>query len=304
MLGSALLLALAVSARAESVDDIVTLAQKGVGEDVILATVDNAKGTFQLSAADIIKLKDSKVPEKVITAMLRHKSAAAPAPAVVAPAPAIAAPAPAVAAPAAPVTIAAAEGILNIENLDDRVWSYKYDPDSRTIWFTGPAADGRGNLESHGGLSVRMPPGTYKVRYSNQENGPVITVFAGDKSLIMLSRVDTNELEALYATVFERGERKATGKLVALRGEKKSVENTIAPVQERVVERVVETPPTVIYRETPAPVYSYPAYPYSYGYYSYPYSYGYPRCYGPSSSFRFGYSNHGHHSGIGVGFGF
>ena len=149
VLGGALLFVLAVRAHAETVDDIIALAQKGVGEEVMAATVENSKTGFQLSAADIIKCKDSKVPDKVITAMIRHHPAA----------PAAAAVAPAVPAPAAPV-IAAADGILNIENLDDKVWSYSYDPDSKTIWISSRASDGRGNLDAHGGLSIRMPAGS------------------------------------------------------------------------------------------------------------------------------------------------
>ena len=64
---------------AETADDVALLAQKGLGEEVLLAFVDRAEGTFTLSADQIIKLKQATVPEKVIAAMLRKK---APAPAV------------------------------------------------------------------------------------------------------------------------------------------------------------------------------------------------------------------------------
>jgi len=70
---------------AETADDVALLAQKGLGEEVLLAFVERAEGTFTLSADQIIKLKQAGVPEKVIAAMLRKK---VPAPAVqAAPAP-------------------------------------------------------------------------------------------------------------------------------------------------------------------------------------------------------------------------
>ena len=305
------LLMLAVSVRAQTTDDIIALAQKGVGEEVMVAAVENAKSAFQLSAADILKLKDGKVPDKVIMAMLRYKPAApVPPPANVAPA----VPAPPAKPPAPPVVIGAADGILNLENLDDRVWSYRYDPDSKTIWIATAAADGRGNLDAHGGLSIRMAAGSYKVRYNGQDAGPLVNVFNGEKSLVMISRVDTNELEALYATVFEKGERKATGKLVTLRdnaapaGDRKGADN--AP-PERIVERerVVEVPSTTVIYRDPYPTtyigYTYPYY--SYGGPRYGYSgYYYPRYYYPSSFIGFGYSNFGHYhrgSSWSVGFG-
>jgi len=287
VVGGALLLVMACvvsgSARAQTVDEIIALAQKGVAEEVMMAAVENTKTGFQLSAADVVKLKDNKVPDKVITAMLRHRPGA-PAPAAV----------PAV--PAAPV-IAAANGILNIENLDDRTWSYSYEPESKTIWISSRAADGRGNVDPHGGLSIRMPAGTYKVRYNGRDSGPSVTVFSGDKSLIMISRVSTAELEALYATVFERGDKKASDRIATLRdSESNKGSYNGGATQERIV--AVPATTTYVYRSSPVPVYDlgYPSY---YGYWPY---YSGPRYHYPS--FGFGYSRFGHRSGFGVRLGF
>lgn len=284
-----------------SVSDIVTLAEKNLGEDVLLATVEASSKPFNLKADDIVKLKEGKVSDKVIAAMIRHRQ---PAAGRVAPAndpAAPAAPAPAPAAPAAntpgkaeaPVIGAPAFGVLNIENLDDKVWSYRYEPDTHTIWISTSSNDGRGNLQAHGGMSIRMPAGEYNVRYNGQDRGQKVSIFEGDKSLLMLSRVETAEVEALYVSVFERGERRASGKLVTLRENPAPREDNIirksSAANERILERTIEVPATVAYAQ---PTYAYaqptviyaggysPVY-YSSGYYGSRY-YGsyYPRYYG------------------------
>ncbi|MGD0092749.1 MAG: hypothetical protein ABSE73_22790, partial [Planctomycetota bacterium] len=67
---------LAGRAFAQTTADIVLLAQKGVGEEVMVAFVEASSSSIQLSADDIVKLKDAKVPDKVIVALLRHRPAA------------------------------------------------------------------------------------------------------------------------------------------------------------------------------------------------------------------------------------
>ena len=320
---------------AESAEEVISMAQKGIGEDVLIAAIENSKSSFNLTTADIIKMKESKVPDRVVAAMIKHRPGAKAAD---------------VAQPkaAAPRANAGADGVLNIENLDDKIWSYMYEPDAQTIWISRGTSNGRGNLEPHGGLSLRMPAGTYSVRYNGRDNGQSVTVHADDKSLLMLTRVETAQLEALYVTVFERGERKSGGRLVTLRenpAPKKSSyndenESTDTETAERVIERerVVEAPSTtVVYRDTPSVIYSgyYPSYYPSYsryyggyyggGYYGSYYRGGYcapryygsycsPRYYGGSryygnycsprygSSFGFGYRS-GHRSGFSFGIG-
>jgi hypothetical protein len=328
---SVLMLSAAGMSRADGVDDIVALSQKGVGDDVIIASIEQSKTNYTLSAGEIIRLKDAKISDKVITAMLRHKPGA---PAVaVQPAPRVAAPVPAPAAQEKMVIAPAAGfGILNIENLDDKTWSYSFEPAAKTLWISTASADGKGNLTGHAGLSLRMPTGNFKIRYNGMDFGPDVTVFADDKSLVMLSRVDTAELEALYATVFERGERSSSQRLVTLRenAAPRAKRTEVGEVnnEPRVAEHVqfTDPAPTVAYTQ---PVYYGNYYPY-YGYGSYPAayvsSYAYPRycapyyssyCgpryggygyggYGYGSSFGFGYSQHGSHSswGVGVGLGF
>jgi hypothetical protein len=270
-----------------TVSDIITLAEKNLGEDVLLATVEASSKPFNLKADEIVKLKEGKVSDKVIAAMIRHRQPApgarvAPA-APVAPAePAPAQqPAPAPATPAkaeAPVIGAPAFGVLNIENLDSKVWSYRYEPDTQTIWISSSSNDGRGNLQANGGMSIRLPAGEYQVRYNGQERGQKVSVFEGAKSLLMISRVETLEVEALYVSVFERGERRASGRLVTLRENPAPREDNVirksSAATERVIERVVEVPRTQVVYAQPTYTYSTPTVIYAGGYSPY-YSSGY-----------------------------
>lgn len=61
------------------VDDVALLAQKGLGEEVLLAYVDRA-GSFTVAADQIVRLKEAGVPEKVIAAMIRKQQAPAEQP--------------------------------------------------------------------------------------------------------------------------------------------------------------------------------------------------------------------------------
>ena len=326
---------LASSAFAASADEIIALSQKGVGEDVLLAQVEASKTGYNLTAADILKLKDAKVPDKVVTAMIKHKGTGV---AESRPAPV---PAPVREERIAPVTApaAAAEGTLNIENVDDKSWAYTYEPDVKTLWITSANGD-RGRLEAHGGISLRMAAGTYKVRYNGEDRGQTVTVYAGEKSLLLLSRVQTREIEALYVSVFEKGERKSGGRLVVLRENPEPRETTrreapqpvaepeaeaeaeepVEPrVRERIVERerVVEVPSTTVIYRDPYPYYSSsvyvgPRYYYSgpryYSGYSYPryhsHYHGHHHSHYRSGYSSFGYSRYGKRSSVSVGIGF
>ncbi|MBI3830851.1 MAG: hypothetical protein HY291_15130 [Planctomycetes bacterium] len=303
------------SARAETTEDIIRLSQKGLGEDVLLATVDRSEKGFNLSADDIIKLKQANVSEKVIAAMLRKKAA-----------PAAQAVAPAKPAEQGDVRIEKTgdNGTLNLENVDDRSWTYRFDMATRILWISPAGEEAQKALTPHGGVSLSVPKGAYEVRYAGETSGQAFNVPAGEKALLLFSRVETDEFEGLYVSVFEKGERHGGGRLAVLRQTKKAsqpqatYQKVPAPAQQQdptyqydppktqVVERVVEPSTTVIYRD-PAPVYVYPSYPYYYGYpyrYGYGYGYGYPRYYTPYNSATFRYSNFGHHSGISVGLGF
>ena len=297
--------AMTSAARAETVDDIVTLAQKNVGEDVILAAVDKANNDFNLSAADIIKLKNANISNTVITTMLKHHpvAVAAQAPAPVAPAPV-----PALVAPAAPPAVARhapipGDGQLEIENLDNRAWSYRYEPAVQTIWIIQPTADRRGNIAPSGGLTLRMASGIYQVRYSGGDAGATVAVNGSQKSQLLLSRVNTDQLEALYVSVFENGEKQPGGRLVVLR------ENAAPPAGTVPLERA-ETAPPAYYPPQAAPptttyVYREPVYVAPPVYYA-PYPYYRPYYYYPRSYVGFNYFGGGRHgrSGIGLGFGF
>ncbi len=91
--------------------EVVKLAQSGVGEDVILAYVKNCQATFNLSANDILALKDAGISPKVLTAMLNHDGPVQSQPEsfsydqkLYAPSPAQASPQPAPSIAAAPAT--------------------------------------------------------------------------------------------------------------------------------------------------------------------------------------------------------
>jgi hypothetical protein len=53
-------------------DDLIRMARSGVDEEVLTAYIDSATGAFDLSADDIITLKDLGVPSQVINEALRH----------------------------------------------------------------------------------------------------------------------------------------------------------------------------------------------------------------------------------------
>jgi len=60
-----------------SIAEVVKLSKAGVGDDVVLAYVKNARSVFRLRADDILQLKDAGVSMPVITAMLNHDTALA-----------------------------------------------------------------------------------------------------------------------------------------------------------------------------------------------------------------------------------
>ncbi|MEI6232348.1 MAG: hypothetical protein WCT04_04815 [Planctomycetota bacterium] len=66
----ALAAVMALPVFADVVDDCIRLAQGGVGEEVIVAWVER-QGSADLSAADVLRMKDGKVPDRAIAALLR-----------------------------------------------------------------------------------------------------------------------------------------------------------------------------------------------------------------------------------------
>jgi hypothetical protein len=288
------------------------MANQGVGEDVILAAVERSDGTYNLTADQIVQLKQAGVKEKVIAAMLRKKGGA------VIPPVEVAARAPEAAPQAAPV--GAALGTLNLENVDELTWAYRLDPNTRILWIAKPDAKSEKLLAAHGGATLSTPAGAYEVRYVGEETSNPLSVVAGQTSLVLISRVDTQDFEGLYVSVFEQGERKGGGRLAILRqtprrtiGQPQATyqylpNNTVQPApQPQTTERVVVEPSTtVIYR--PAPVYVPGAY-YGPGYYPYQSPYYGPSPYYPwnRTYFRYG-SGYDHHHGsgwsVGIGIGF
>ncbi|EEF62938.1 YXWGXW repeat-containing protein [Pedosphaera parvula] len=58
-----------------SAAEVVKLSQSGVGDEVVLAYVKNAQSSYNLSAKDVLALKDSGISSPVLTAMLNHDTA-------------------------------------------------------------------------------------------------------------------------------------------------------------------------------------------------------------------------------------
>src|SRR6267143_1388528 len=57
--------------------DVVKLSQSGVSDDVLLAFVNSSQQPYNLSANDVLYLKNAGLPPAVLEAMLRHDSALA-----------------------------------------------------------------------------------------------------------------------------------------------------------------------------------------------------------------------------------
>jgi hypothetical protein len=72
----AVVIALALAGNAalasSGADDLIRMARSGVDEEVLTAYIESAPESFELSADDIITLKDLGVPSKVINEALRH----------------------------------------------------------------------------------------------------------------------------------------------------------------------------------------------------------------------------------------
>src|SRR5437764_4727840 len=55
--------------------DVIRLAESGVGDDVVLAYIQNSQATFNLGADDLLYLRDVGLSSPVMTAMLNHDTA-------------------------------------------------------------------------------------------------------------------------------------------------------------------------------------------------------------------------------------
>ena len=115
----------------------------------------------------------------------------------------------------APIRNPNQDGQLTIENLDDRAWSYMYEPAIQTIWIAFP---GQGStVQAHASTTLSMHPGHYTIRFSGtQEGGYPLAINGSERSAINVSRVVANGSEVLSVSLFENGERRASGNLVAL----------------------------------------------------------------------------------------
>lgn len=72
--------------------DVVRLTRSGVGDDVVVAFVQNASIVYNLSATDVLALKNAGISSTVLAAMLNHDAALRPQLASATPAPSTPAP--------------------------------------------------------------------------------------------------------------------------------------------------------------------------------------------------------------------
>ncbi len=266
-------------ASAATTDDIIDMAKKGANDEQLLKEVDAAPGEFNMGATQVIALREAKVSDKVIAAMLRHVNTQPPAPrsAVAAnpsaplppeqPLARVNQPAPRVTPQGVQAALANANspGRLTLDNLDDRTYAYFFEPAIQTMWIGAPNGNA-GTIRGHSAQTLSMKPGQYHIRYQGmQEAGVTVTIYPGELSSISLSRVMMDNTEVLQATAFERGERKATAKLAP-------VAALVNLPREPVVERNVIDVPTYVerptyYYDSPTVIYSRPYYSYSRPYY-------------------------------------
>src|SRR5436190_23670078 len=78
LLGLAAVLALPVFAQSAVIDDAIKLSRGGVGEEVMIAWAEK-QDAGALSAADIILLKEAKVPDRAIATLIRSGAKSMPA---------------------------------------------------------------------------------------------------------------------------------------------------------------------------------------------------------------------------------
>jgi hypothetical protein len=91
--------------------EVVRLAGSGVGDDVVLAYIQNSQAAFNLAADDVLYLKDIGLSPQVTSAMLSHDSALRNQAQQYAPAPAVQA-APTPAATVTPATVVTAQPVV------------------------------------------------------------------------------------------------------------------------------------------------------------------------------------------------
>src|SRR5438874_5183350 len=127
-------LATSLVARAATVDDILDMTKKGEPEGKIIAAVEATPGEFNAGASDVLRMREAKVSDKVILAVLRHTGTAAAAPVSPVTPPVAEKPLPPIQPQVQPNREVApppvtdnrpvpVDGRLTIDNLDDRAWS-------------------------------------------------------------------------------------------------------------------------------------------------------------------------------------
>ena len=203
---SAAILLYASIAAGDEVEDVIKLSKEGVAEDTILAFVETCKGGFDLNADRILELKRQKVSERVIAAMLRKRGADTLS----------SQGKPTVDKQARPETAENAVQV-GVENTDSKALYVEADEASRVLSVCSSASDGATAVKAGSTANFRIRPGKWEIRWKGEAGGVPLEI-GGGGTLIILSRVSTEELEAVYASVFEGSEKKGGGRLVTLRG--------------------------------------------------------------------------------------
>ncbi|MBI5366127.1 MAG: hypothetical protein HZA54_03745 [Planctomycetes bacterium] len=191
----------ALPAGAVTKEEIVKLAQAGVGDEVIINQI-SADGTvFQLSAQEILELKGAKVSERVISFMIQTRTQAPPP----------GAPGPGGGQPGAANQVPGVTLVL--VNSDDRDYSIQIDEAGHMIFyyygnFTDRLSLGRGETRSIG-----LPPGEWVVRWVGEREAYRFRAGPANTAKLVVSGVDFADYRATNLTITVGDREVASGPL-------------------------------------------------------------------------------------------
>jgi hypothetical protein len=159
-----LILILALAAPQDSsftAEDIRKLAKAGIGDEVILAKIEQEKGSLKLTADDLADLKKSGISEKVLTRLAELSKRAG--------------------APRGPKSVA-------LKNLSHRGVRVSLRESDRLINFSmSEGAD----LPSGGSLDLAAPPGDYAIAIEGRPTTEGVRVTDGETCLLTVRGADT-----------------------------------------------------------------------------------------------------------------
>jgi hypothetical protein len=293
VIATALAFACVVSAAsAMEVKDVIKLSKLQLEDEVIMAQIRAKRATFTLSTEQIVQLKKEGVSDRLIKFMIETaetypaKPAEKKAATETKPAEKKSEAAGEKKKEAQPKEEATAGGVgsLVLENLDSKSYSVQVDAEhGRIFYWIAVSSEGRDVLPAKSSLVYRISAGSYALRWVGGSAAHTVKVIAGKTSRAVLTRVDTEQVEAVYLSIYEDGVRRGGGRLKKLEDKSAAASTAIAaPAATTVVEKHYyhSTPQTAYVVTEPAPRYHYRSRYYSRRYYHYPsigFAYGWKR---------------------------